>query len=471
MTLRTRLIAAMSVIALTLVAAMVFVTRSTEANLTAQVDDDLAGASRAAEAIAYGLGDPPPVPPGDRPEPRPDDEGSRLSAVYVGVVDGEEVVTVERPGLNEESSGLPQIDAAEASGAASSGALFNVEDEDSTSRWRVRASEASNGLVTVVAMPLDSVDAAIDDLVTLELVAGAIIFGALALVAFWVIRLGVNPIRRMTDTASAIAAGDLTRRVPESASGTEVGDLGNALNRMLTSIEESFSERDRAEGRLRQFAADASHELRTPVATIRGYAELYRAGGLEDPERLADAMRRTEAETVRMGGLVEDLLSLARLDEGRPLEVVDVDLCSVIEDAAADARAVDPTRTVETSTATPVVVRADEARIRQVVANLVGNALVHTPDGTPVRLSCGSEDGSSFLEVSDDGPGMAPEVAERAFERFYRADPSRSRHRGGSGLGLAIVDAAVGAHNGRVSLVSVPGEGTTIRVDLPTRPN
>ena len=254
MTLRTRLIAAMSVIALTLVAAMVFVTRSTEANLTAQVDDDLAGASRAAEAIAYGLGDPPPVPPGDRPEPRPDDEGSRLSAVYVGVVDGEEVVTVERPGLNEESSGLPQIDAAEASGAASSGALFNVEDEDSTSRWRVRASEASNGLVTVVAMPLDSVDAAIDDLVTLELVAGAIIFGALALVAFWVIRLGVNPIRRMTDTASAIAAGDLTRRVPESASGTEVGDLGNALNRMLTSIEESFSERDRAEGRLRQFA-------------------------------------------------------------------------------------------------------------------------------------------------------------------------------------------------------------------------
>ncbi|MEZ5350923.1 MAG: HAMP domain-containing sensor histidine kinase [Microthrixaceae bacterium] len=202
-----------------------------------------------------------------------------------------------------------------------------------------------------------------------------------------------------------------------------------------------------------------------------GYVELYRAGGLEDPERLADAMRRTEAETVRMGGLVEDLLSLARLDEGRPLEVVDVDLCSVVEDAAADARAVDPTRAVETSTATPVVVRADEARIRQVVANLVGNALVHTPDGTPVRLSCGTSDGSSFLEVSDDGPGMAPEVAERAFERFYRADPSRSRHRGGSGLGLAIVDAAVGAHNGRVSLVSVPGEGTTIRVDLPTRPN
>ena len=246
-----------------------------------------------------------------------------------------------------------------------------------------------------------------------------------------------------------------------------MGELGDALNKMLASIEESFSERDRAEGRLRQFVADASHELRTPVATIRGYAELYRSGGLEDPEQLDDAMERTEAEAVRMGGLVEDLLSLARLDEGRPLELAAVDLARVAVDAANDARAVDPDRSIEAVVSEPVVVQADEQRIRQVVANLVGNALVHTPTDTQVWIRSYTGPDGPCIEVADDGPGMPPEVATRAFERFYRADPARSRHAGGSGLGLAIVDAVVRAHGGSVSLSSTVGEGTTVRLLLP----
>lgn len=468
MSLRARVIAAVSVIALTLVAAMVFLTRTTESNLTNQVDDELAGAVRPVRALGYGHGDPALQPPADPPEPPPEDDvGPRLSAVFVGVVDGDQVVTVAKPGLGEEDLALPDIDPTDAVQAASTGQPITVSADGSDLRWRVSAIDSGDGLVTVIAMPLDSVDSAIDDLVTLEIIVGAIIFGALALVAFWVIRLGVSPIQKMTHTATAIAEGDLTRRVPESGPGTEVGELGDALNKMLASIEESFSERDRAEGRLRQFVADASHELRTPVATIRGYAELYRSGGLEDPEQLDDAMERTEAEAVRMGGLVEDLLSLARLDEGRPLELAAVDLARVAVDAANDARAVDPDRSIEAVVSEPVVVQADEQRIRQVVANLVGNALVHTPTDTQVWIRSYTGPDGPCIEVADDGPGMPPEVATRAFERFYRADPARSRHAGGSGLGLAIVDAVVRAHGGSVSLSSTVGEGTTVRLLLP----
>lgn len=238
---------------------------------------------------------------------------------------------------------------------------------------------------------------------------------------------------------------------------------------MLTSIEASFAERQRVEERLRRFVADASHELRTPIATIRGYAELHRTGALEDDHALDDAMRRTEQEAIRMGGLVDDLLSLARLDRGRPLELGPVDLAVIARDAANDAAAVDPTRPIRVDTSGPAIVAADGGRIRQVVTNLVSNALVHTPPSTPITITTAAQDrGNAYIEVADDGPGMASEVVERAFERFYRADPSRSRHRGGSGLGLAIVHAVVIAHRGSVTLDSAPGAGTTVRVELPS---
>jgi two-component system OmpR family sensor kinase len=254
--------------------------------------------------------------------------------------------------------------------------------------------------------------------------------------------------------------------VPDVVPGTEAGELGAALNTMLGRIEGAFAEQARVEARLRQFVADASHELRTPVTTIRGYAELHRAGGLEDPAELASAMQRTEQEAVRMGALVEDLLLLARLDQGRPLRRDPVALDALVRDAVADARAVAPDRAIRAG-GEPVVVVGDGDRLRQVVANLVGNALVHTPPTAAVEVRAAREDGRAVLEVRDDGPGMSEEAAARAFERFYRADASRSRHRGGAGLGLAIVRATVDAHGGTVSLRSSPDRGTTVRVELP----
>jgi two-component system OmpR family sensor kinase len=236
---------------------------------------------------------------------------------------------------------------------------------------------------------------------------------------------------------------------------------------MLHSIEDAFAERTESETRLRRFIADASHELRTPVATIRGYTELFRSGGLDEPAQLTDAMRRTEEEAVRMGVLVEDMLHLARLDQGRPLDRVPVDLATVADDAALDIRAVDPDRPVTTTIDRPTIVAGDDHQLRQVVTNLVRNALVHTPPGTPIEIRVDHTGGRAVLEVSDQGPGMPADVAARAFERFYRADPSRSRHRGGSGLGLSIVEATVTALGGTVRLDSEPGRGTTVRVELP----
>jgi len=255
--------------------------------------------------------------------------------------------------------------------------------------------------------------------------------------------------------------------VEDANPATEVGRLGASLNAMLSQIEIAFKERQASENRLRRFVADASHELRTPVTTIRGYAELYRHGGLATPVDLDQAMRRTEQESVRMASLVDDLLLLTRLDEGRPLarDVVDLGVLGV--DAAADARAVAPDREITAEVAADVTVEGDEDRLRQVVGNLVGNALVHTPAGTPVAVRVHNGGGRAVVEVHDDGPGMTPDVAARAFERFSRADASRSRHAGGAGLGLAIVRAIVVAHGGAVALESAPDAGTTVRVDLP----
>jgi two-component system, OmpR family, sensor kinase len=235
---------------------------------------------------------------------------------------------------------------------------------------------------------------------------------------------------------------------------------------MLGRIEEAFDQRAASESRLRQFVADASHELRTPVTTIRGYAELYRTGALDDAAELSQAMRRTEQEAIRMGSLVEDLLRLARLDQGRATAREPVDLAALGADAVRDAFAAAPDRVVTVDAPDPVLVRGDEDGLRQVIANLLGNALVHAP-GAAVSVRVRTEADRAVLEVTDRGPGMAPADRDRAFERFYRADASRSRHHGGSGLGLAIVEATVHAHGGSVSLTSAPGEGTAVRVELP----
>ncbi len=453
MSLRHRVLLAVGVIAVSLVVVLVFLTRTTEDNLLRQVDEQLQDAVGPVRGV------------GDRgPGPR---RSADLSSLYVGVVEGSRIVTIVTPGLRGANMAVPTITAGRAADAAATGEPFSVGSLDDDLRWRIQAVTGQQGRVTVIGLPLDTVDDAVRDLVVASALGALAILAALALVTVWVIRLGVRPVQQMTDVASAIAAGDLSRRVPEAEPGTEVGALGIALNAMLASIETSFDERTRAEERLRQFVADASHELRTPVATIRGYAELHRAGALPPGEALDDAMRRTEQEAVRMGGLVDDLLALARLDQGRPLDLAPVDLVAVARDAVADARAVDPGRAVSLRDSGPVVVRAEEAKVRQVVANLIGNAVVHTPSTAAVTVTVDREGGWGRLAVTDDGPGMAPEVSGRAFERFFRADPSRSRHQGGSGLGLAIVDATVRAHGGEVELRSAPGAGTTVSFRLP----
>jgi two-component system OmpR family sensor kinase len=269
----------------------------------------------------------------------------------------------------------------------------------------------------------------------------------------------------MAETAGAIAAGDLSRRVEPAEEGTEVGRLGLALNRMLGRIEEAFGKQRASEERLRQFVADASHELRTPITSIRGWAELFRRGASERPEDLAKAMARIEAEAGRMGFLVEDLLLLARLDRGKPLARGRVDLASLVARAVEDARAADPKRPLELRQDGPAIVEGDEVRLKQVLDNLLANVRVHTPPGTLTTVTL-KADGEAVVEVADEGPGVPAEIADRIFERFFRADSSRGREKGGAGLGLAIASEIVRSHGG--SLTLAPRErGTTFRITLP----
>ncbi len=285
-------------------------------------------------------------------------------------------------------------------------------------------------------------------------------------------RRAFRPLTRIEDTAAALATGDLTQRIPGRQADDEVTSLSRSLNVMLTRIESSFAVREASEERMRQFVADASHELRTPLATVRGYAELYRQGAVPDAAAVGSAMERIEAESTRMSGLVEDLLTLARIDDAPVVETTHVDLTVLAADAVADARVRAPERRISLlgldSPVAPTVVRGTESRLRQVVTNLVANALRHTPDGTPVEVAVGQDATGVALEVRDHGPGVPDEVATKVFERFYRADPARGRTGGGgSGLGLAIVAAIVAQHHGRVGVAPTPGGGATFVVRLP----
>ena len=352
--------------------------------------------------------------------------------------------------------------------ADAGGRPFTVDaQEDGGPRYRVVARRSGDGQIGIIAQPLTDVDDTVNRLILVEVLATSIIVVVLGAVTWWVVRLGIRPIKQMTATAVRIADGDRTQRVPELSAATEAGELGGALNHMLGRLDDAFALQTASEDRLRRFVADASHELRTPVTTIRGYAELYRVGGLADGDSLDEAMRRTEQEAIRMARLVEDLLNLAKLDEGRPLERRDVDLAALVNDAARDAAAVDPGRVITADAAAPVVVPCDEDQLRQVIANVVGNAIVHTPPGTPIELRVVADDGSACIAVTDHGPGMSPEVAAKVTQRFYRADPARARNRGGSGLGMSIADAAVSAHGGSISVDSAVGQGTTVTVTLP----
>ena len=444
MSLRARLLTGMAVVAVVLVTAAVFIARTTESHLLDQIDAQLEGARLPQRADQQG--------------PRPEEE--RPSALYVAIVDGRgRLFTRFEPNLSGDHLPPPAISGGDALDRRGDGP-FTVDAMHGGERYRVISRSGPRALTVVYALPLRDVDAAVRRLVTVEVVATLAALGVLGLVTWWVIRLGVRPIKRMTKTATAIAAGELAERVPEGSEGTEAGELAHALNRMLEI-------RTRSEEQLRRFVADASHELRTPITTIRGYAELHRAGGLTDADALAEAMRRTEQEATRMGTLVDDLLHLARLDQGRPLEREPVDLAALARDAVQDAGAVETERAISIEVTGACTVAGDEGRLRQVLGNLVTNALVHTDPGTPVEVRVRREADEVVVTVTDHGDGMPKEVADRAFERFFRADPARSRHRGGSGLGLAIVASTVAAHGGTVVLDSEPGRGTTVTVRLP----
>ncbi|QYG92174.1 HAMP domain-containing histidine kinase [Iamia sp. SCSIO 61187] len=477
MSLRLRLLLGLGVVAVVLVVVAVVVTRSTRDDLEANVDEQLRSLSDSALAAApymtgeRGFGGT--RPPWARPGAAGDADG--------GVGFGGRAPTTIWVGLRQEGdivTGVALLDAdgdevapdltAPALAELRPGQLVTVPGVGAD-RFRVIARGAGDRAWVYVGAPLDDVDASVRQLVLLEVAATAVVLGLLALVALWVLRLGVRPLKRMTATATAIGAGDLSQRVPEADRRTEAGELGAALNSMLTHIEEAFAASAASEARLRRFVADASHELRTPITTIRGYAELHRRGGLEDPEARSSAMARTEQEAVRMGRLVDDLLLLARLDQGRPLEAEPVDLGALAADARDDAAVAHPDHPVALDAAAGCTVVGDDHRLRQVVANLVGNAVTHTPAGTAVTVRVARADDRRhvLLEVADDGPGMPPELAERAFERFARGDVARSRAAGSTGLGLSIVQAIVAAHGGSVSLTSTEGEGTAVRVLLP----
>jgi len=354
------------------------------------------------------------------------------------------------------------------------GELLTVGARGSDLQYRVRVAPSPGGQgVTVVALPRSGVEQTLDRLLVVEALVIAGVLGVLAAVSWWLVGVGLRPLEQMAGTAGAIAAGDLSRRVETATPKTEVGRLGQALNAMLARLEGAFREREASEERLRRFLADASHELRTPLASIRGYAELFRIGAAREPEDVTKAMRRIEDEAARMGVLVEDLLILARLDEVRDSAAEVVDLAALADDAAADARAVAPDREIAAHAAggdDDALVLGDTDRLRQVLANLLRNALVHTPAGTPIDIWTGRRDERVVVEVRDYGPGLPPGDAEALFGRFWRAEGGRERGRGGAGLGLAIVAAIVAAHHGEVAARDAEGGGAAFTVALPPAP-
>jgi two-component system OmpR family sensor kinase len=444
-----------------LVAADAFTYTSLRSFLLDRVDASLDADHQGAQRARFG-------PDHDGGPPRGGPGGVGSDYVQFRATDGTTVLldlgvphffgtTAESPPKLPATISLPA-----ASGSASPDRVsyFTVPAKSGGDRWRVRASldpQSSNMLV--LAASLSGVDGTLHRLVLIELLVSLSVLAGIGLLGLWIVRLGLKPLVAIERTADRIAAGDLSQRVERAESRTEVGRLGLVLNSMMDRIEAS-------DQRLRRFVADASHELRTPLAAVRAYAELFKRGASDHPEDLDRVMTGIGRESERMSALVEDLLLLARLDEGRPLEREPVQLDELATEAAETARAVDPAHPIELAVE-PIAVYGDRVRLRQVVDNLLGNARSHTPAGTPVRVRVARDGGAAVLEVADEGPGMTAEQAERVFERFYRADASRARASGGVGLGLAIVSAVTEAHGGDVRVETAPGRGTTFRVRLP----
>jgi two-component system OmpR family sensor kinase len=449
----------------------------TAATLTAEIDDRLVTSVERAERL--------PGPWVDRRGPRDrDDDGpdERVgdAADFGPEVSGRNVALyVIGPGgqvLLDQPSGfasapdppprLPPIPGPLAS--AMEGRIVTLPAVDGSLHYRVLLRPGPGGTTFVTAASLRPVEQAVQSLIRALVVVGLLALAAAAVASWWVIRHGLRPVDRMVETAAAIAAGDLSRRVPDADPETELGRLGTALNEMLGQIEAGIQERVAGEARLRRFVADAAHELRTPLTSLRGYAELFRQGALPTTEAVANAMSRIESEGGRMARLVDDLLLLARTDQGRPLEKEPVDLVRLAREAAGDFAAADPGRPLTSELAGAAVVVGDPIRLRQAIDNLLANVRAHTPPGTPARVSVQRNGHWAEVTVADEGPGIPVQDQTRVFERFWRGDPARGRtSAGGAGLGLSIVDALVRAHGGTIAIDSAPGQGTAFTMRLP----
>ncbi|MEV4758306.1 HAMP domain-containing sensor histidine kinase [Micromonospora sp. NPDC049559] len=500
--LRIKLVAAvLALVAAALLVISVSTTFFLHSYLVGQVDSELKGSIQTFSSIAQELQET--QQPGTVRVTLPTDYLVVMTDPQTGRVDDQVVYDTGRFRVQD----LPQWPADADGFAKLQGAPFTVRARDSSVRWRMLYTRLPGGPMIAAGQQLIDVDLVVKRLIWIDVLVGGAVLILLASLGAAGVRTSLRPLVDIERTAAAIAGGDLTRRVPDPEPGaaepqSELGRLSRALNMMLTQIEAAFRARAasetaaraaesaardaavaaqaseararRSEERMRQFVADASHELRTPLTTIRGFAELYRQGAATSPEDVTRLLRRIEDEAARMGLLVEDLLLLARLDRERPLALAPVELRVLATEAVQAAAAVAPERQIELEIAPgagQLVVLGDDARLRQVLGNLMTNAITHTPPTASVTLRLRGEPGNvAVVEVADTGPGLTPEQAERVFERFYRADAARSRRAGGAtgtGLGLAIVAALVAAHHGTVEVLTTPGGGATFRVRLP----
>lgn len=504
MSLRSRLLIAIGVIALVALAIADVVTYSSlESFLYQRIDQQLDGQSGRLESFLNGggqleasfcAGPGQPIPGGPFPGGRGDHgrpfntEGEfalevrspssgvvdrQLCSAYVNGTGYSPQIPATIAGLSSANSSSPNPP----SGAPPPVYFTATSTKSGGPSFRVLAETLADGDVLIVAQTLGDTGSTLHHLLIVELVVtGAAVIAAL-LGGWWLVQIGLRPLRDMERTAESIAAGNLTERVPGENEATEVGRLAKTLNVMLARIESAFSARlasedrlRRSEQRLRRFVADASHELRTPIAAVSAYAELFGRGASEQKADLERVMGGIRIETSRMEHLVNDLLLLARLDEGRPMERRSVDLVSLCAEAVHTASTVGPEWPVSFEATRPIEVMGDPTSLRQVVDNLLGNLRAHTPPGTTARLTVDGDEREAVITLADDGPGMEPEQAEHVFERFYRSDPSRSRVHGGAGLGLSIVSAIVTAHGGTVSARATVGGGSTFVVRLPINP-
>nr|WP_205708827.1 ATP-binding protein [Kineococcus siccus] len=456
--------------------------------LNAQVDETAGRTERLVEGQFRGGGPPGGGPPGPGDTTTACPAGTTRAFVGLGQVDGTLYAQFAGGRVDLADSGVLETDAEQACSvpltaaqAAPLGAVarsgHTTVDLPGLGAYRLTARERPDGSVAVTGLPVAGVDRTVRNVLAVEALALLVGVGAAAVLGSLLIRRDLLPLQRVAATAARVSELQLDRgdvgledRVPmaDTDERTEVGRVGLALNRMLDHVRSALESRHDSELQVRQFVADASHELRTPLAAIRGYSELTRRSRDAVPADVLHAMGRVESEAVRMTGLVEDLLLLARLDAGRPLERDPVDLTMIVLDAVSDARVAGRDHTWRLDLPEEAVeVVGDQGRLHQVLANLLANARTHTPPGTTVTVGIHRAAGAAHLEVVDDGPGIPPQTLPHVFERFARGDSSRSREAGSTGLGLAIVDAVVASHHGSVSVASAPGR-TAFRVSLPT---